>query len=356
MAKLSYSALDTFRTCPLKYKYQHIDKLPQRPSGVMHFGSALHQVMEELYAHQMVPLSLAELQDIFTKRFHAEFYPDAYTADNDFQAGLKIVEREYHKHAADQGNTIARERSFVLPLSAEYQMSGRIDRIDKIGDDTLEIIDYKTSSTVRSVAEVSQNLQLAIYYLALQQLWPEIKQVHLSLQYLRADMKVSFVATAELAAKAKQDLALLLAQLAASGYEPQPGGHCDFCDYRDRCPMTKHRYLQDTNQVSEPVVEGKTLADRYIGLLAQKKQLDVEIDLAKQDLNQYLDTNDFQKLYGTLGSVKRSITESQRLRSKDAQAYLAAQGVLAEFMQPSTTTRFVVSSQAVAELTSDEVL
>ena len=98
MSKLSYSALETFRSCPLKYKFAYIDKLPVAQNGVMQFGSLMHKVMEELYAHQMLPISKEELQHVFSSGWKPHLYNDQYQADYDFQSGLAIIEREWQKN------------------------------------------------------------------------------------------------------------------------------------------------------------------------------------------------------------------------------------------------------------------
>jgi len=49
-------------------------------------------------------------------------------------------------------------------------LSGVIDRVDKIGNEEFEIIDYKTNRTLPSFRDVQKNQQLALYGIGVKQL------------------------------------------------------------------------------------------------------------------------------------------------------------------------------------------
>lgn len=355
MAKLSYSALETFRTCPLKYKFAYVDKIPVAQSGSMQFGSLMHKVMEELYSHQMLPISKEELQHLFSSKWNSHLYQDSYTADIEFQTGLSIIEREWEKKQNQpEPLTIAREKYFLLPLAEGFELSGRIDRIDKVGEDSLEIIDYKTGRSVPSEEEVRNNLQLAIYHLALLKLWPTTKEVTLSLYYLRPDMKVGFVADPALLEKAKLALADLVEQIRTTNYAPTPGGHCDHCDFQDRCPMRKHKSDVALHPEDPVIQEGAFLADRYLNLMAQKKANAEEIEAAKAGIEQYLAVTGYQTIAGKQGTVRKLVTKTRRLQGKKVQEYLASQNVLEQFIETSESSRLITQAKDVPDI--EEVL
>ncbi len=351
MAKLSYSALETFRTCPLKYKFAYIDKIPVTQSGVMQFGSLIHKVMEELYAHQMLPISKEELMHLFSAQWKPKLYKDAYQAQSDFESGLAIVEREWEKKQAQpEPVTIAREKYFLLPIADGFDLSGRIDRIDKIGDNSLEIIDYKTGRTVPSEEEVRNNLQLSIYYFALLKLWPSTQQVTLSLYYLRPDMKVSFVAEPALLEQAKETLRDLVEQIRTTNYAPTPGRHCDYCDFRPHCPMMKHSSDVQAKPDDPLVLEGSFLADRYLALMNEKRTLTEQVDATKEAIGQYLDATGYAQLSGKQGAVRRIVTKTKRLQGKKVQEYLASQNVLEQFVEISESTRLIAQEKAIPDI------
>ena len=47
--KFSYTQLDAYRTCPLKYLYAYVYRIPVCPTPQMSFGSDLHECLEKLF-------------------------------------------------------------------------------------------------------------------------------------------------------------------------------------------------------------------------------------------------------------------------------------------------------------------
>src|SRR5581483_11664454 len=58
---LSASDIDTYRPCPLKYKFARVFRIPQEPTIHQRFGIMLHQVLERFHAREGVSGSLGEL-------------------------------------------------------------------------------------------------------------------------------------------------------------------------------------------------------------------------------------------------------------------------------------------------------
>ena len=58
---LSASDIDTYRTCPLKYKFARVFRIPQEPTVHQRFGILVHQVLERFHAREGAAGSLAEL-------------------------------------------------------------------------------------------------------------------------------------------------------------------------------------------------------------------------------------------------------------------------------------------------------
>ena len=49
---LSASDIDTYRTCPLKYKFARVFRIPQEPTIHQRFGILVHQVLERFHARE----------------------------------------------------------------------------------------------------------------------------------------------------------------------------------------------------------------------------------------------------------------------------------------------------------------
>ena len=245
MKKLSYSALQTFNTCPLQYKFAYRDRLPTEQTTMMYFGTIVHQLMEELYAPTLLPVSKEELLHMLITKWKSVAYKDTALAKKDIADATTILERECEKRYKESDiRTIALEQSFSFPITAEFTMRGRIDRVDKLASNSLEIIDYKTGYNPPSETELKQNLQLATYFLAAKNLWPEITTIRLTLHYLRPDKVVSFTPERSFAAETQSRLSMLVNELKTSDFAPRPGKHCDQCSFRTLCPLMKSHYMQ----------------------------------------------------------------------------------------------------------------
>jgi hypothetical protein len=63
---VSWSALSTFRTCPLKYRFRYVDGLPEESvSSALVFGSGIHTAVEQ---HFQALLSGDPTPDLNTKK------------------------------------------------------------------------------------------------------------------------------------------------------------------------------------------------------------------------------------------------------------------------------------------------
>ena len=47
---LSASDIETYRTCPLKYKFARVFRIPSEPTMNQRFGILVHQVLERYHA------------------------------------------------------------------------------------------------------------------------------------------------------------------------------------------------------------------------------------------------------------------------------------------------------------------
>ena len=75
---VSWSAISTFRTCPLKYKFRYVDGLPEESvSSALVFGTGIHSAVEQ---HFQAILSGEEKSDIAAQLYGAFFQRPGYSA------------------------------------------------------------------------------------------------------------------------------------------------------------------------------------------------------------------------------------------------------------------------------------
>jgi hypothetical protein len=114
---------------------------------------------------------------------------------------------------------------------------GYIDRIDYNPDnDTLYIVDYKTSRVALSKDEANTDEQLSMYALVASYIYPEYENVVLQLQYVRLGEFVSTTRTSEELETFKQWLIHMYYQI-KNDVSPKAtlNKYCGWCDARHGC-------------------------------------------------------------------------------------------------------------------------
>lgn len=218
--QFSYSQINDFENCPLKYKYQHYLKLPVEGSGHLSFGQTVHKVMEEYLKAYKHSLELPA-QDLFGAKPEGEIPPFSYleklyekhwvddwyktTEDKeDFRKrGKKMLHTFYDSISKTPLTPKYIEQFFKLHLGP-FTFVGKIDRADKT-DGGITILDYKTGKIPKAKDKKDID-QLYIYQWAAEEFLHE-KVIGLTYWYLHDnEQKMEEVAKPEDIDKLKQKL------------------------------------------------------------------------------------------------------------------------------------------------------
>ncbi len=178
----SYTELNDFETCPLKYKYVHYLKLPLPGSYHASFGITIHKTFEEflkLYKNNQElkqtdlfgqkpsdnPLpDFKFLEALYAKNWVDDWYPKKDEKEKYRAMGKKMLTTFYDNLKSTAPKTKYIEQFFQIKIK-DYTFKGKIDRAD-VSDGGIEIIDYKTGKTPKSKRDIDQ---LYIYQWAAQE-------------------------------------------------------------------------------------------------------------------------------------------------------------------------------------------
>ena len=237
---LSYSQIDTFNNCPLKYRYRYIQRIPVPVFAAASFGDSMHKTLRDFYQEVKEGKRPTEkrLLELLTKNWSAEGYSSKAHEARMKKQGQKILSDFYEKgYFPDNPPPKSLEQIFVTKLAPQLKVGGKIDRVDRVAGSSLEIIDYKTGR-VWDQKEVDKSLQMTVYALAacdpgIYAKKPE--EVVLSFYFLETGEKKSTKRTSQQLEKGKKEILEKAKEIEKSDFPPTPSKLCDFCDYRLIC-------------------------------------------------------------------------------------------------------------------------
>lgn len=201
---LSASRLSSYRVCPLQFKFAHHLWLEDVASDTMTLGTLVHDVLRAYHDPKAAhPRDWGSLQTLLDRIYDPTAFSRPVIARQARRRAEELLSNYFSRYG-HSSMVVAVETSFRFRLDAHW-VTGRIDRIDRGADGTLELIDYKTGSSAMSKDEAQQDIQLALYDLAFQfdpqfrELGTPSRAAYLYLQKIgpRSDGKRSFCPTDE---------------------------------------------------------------------------------------------------------------------------------------------------------------
>ena len=233
---LSATDIDTYRACPLRYKFARVFRIPQEPTLHQRFGIVVHQVLERYHAGgaEQPAGSLAELLGLLETAWRRGGFGDS-EEERQLRGKAAGALARYHERAqADPGQPIWFERQFTFKLGP-HLLRGRVDRVDRLPGGEYELIDYKTGRP-KSAAQLAEDVQLSLYAIGAREAW-SLEASRGAYYYLLDDEKVAVDGDEDFI----RDVALQVAEgIRAQEFEPTPSASaCSLCDYRLVCPAAE---------------------------------------------------------------------------------------------------------------------
>jgi DNA helicase-2/ATP-dependent DNA helicase PcrA len=235
---LSASDIETYRSCPLRYKFARVLRVPQEPTLNQRFGILVHQVLERYHQISSPPAdSLDELLNLLDWGWRRGGFGDS---DEERQLRGKAVTalRRYHQRVTDEPvQPVWFERAFSFRMGA-HTLRGRVDRVDRLADGGYELIDYKTGRP-RSAAALREDVQLSLYAVAAREAW-QLDATQQSYLYVLDDEKVRVPSSEIDAGWIADTVDEVAGGILAQDFEPTPSYTvCSMCDYRIACPAAE---------------------------------------------------------------------------------------------------------------------
>jgi RecB family exonuclease len=240
---LSASDVETYRSCPLRYKFARVLKIPREQTLNQRFGIVVHQVLERFHSAAETRNgdgergTLQELMDLLDAAWRRAGMGDG-ARERELRAKAHTALQRYHERLLEEpAQPLWFERSFAFSLGAHH-IRGRVDRVDRLADGTYELIDYKTGYP-KTAAQLSEDIQLSLYAIAAREAW-DLGETRQAYYYVLDDRKVPVPREAG-GTEWVRDAVLEAGEgILAQNFEPTPSpAVCAHCDYRIVCPAAE---------------------------------------------------------------------------------------------------------------------
>ncbi len=235
---LSASDIDTYRTCPLKYKFARVFRIPQEPTIHQRFGIVVHQVLERFHGREEVSGSLGELLGLLDFSWRRGGFGDS-EEERQLRGKAASALTQYHaRFQSSESEPLWFERAFSFKLGP-HLLRGRVDRVDRLPGGEYELIDYKTGRP-KSPGQLIDDVQLSLYAVGAREAW-RLDSSQQAYYYVLDDQKVAVPDDREDRFEWIQDVAMEVADgILSQGFEPTPSyAACSVCDYRLVCPAAE---------------------------------------------------------------------------------------------------------------------
>jgi DNA helicase-2/ATP-dependent DNA helicase PcrA len=241
---VSHNQVDDYETCPLKYQYIHIKRIPLRQHHSVVYGSAIHKAVE-FYLRRRAVGNFTSLED-FLKAFDDAWRNEGFlTREHEEQrkrAGVEALTRFYHEEEASGQKPTDVEREFGFALGPT-RVRGRFDRVDDTPDGIV-VIDYKSSDVTeqkKADQRARESLQLKMYALAQKETTGRLP-ARVELRFLESGLTGGHEPTEEDLDEARVAIEAAAAGIRARRFDPTPGYQtCRYCAYNQICPSTATR-------------------------------------------------------------------------------------------------------------------
>ena len=327
MKPLSYTQISRYQSCPLCYKLQYIDGLKEKDKGYFSFGTTMHACAERLFKVRVPPPpSLEELLRFYDQNWLSEGYESAEEEANYKAYGREILSKFWEIHSSDFRLPFAVERNFHIDIEG-VKLTGYIDRIDKLANGRLSIVDYKTNQEPFTTNDLETNLQLTLYQLAAEQTW-HLPVERLTLYHFRSNTPFSCGPRDKAQLDQARHLVLEVAKNIAEGRFPAIENQYCPCDFAEHCPYYRQKIVSEPKETD--IRQGMAVAEaveQYVSLQSQIKKLQLKLDEIRQMITDFCQAEGLNRVYGEEHAITFRMVERAGFSEDEVRALLEPNGL-----------------------------
>jgi putative RecB family exonuclease len=244
---LSYSQLNTYLTCPLRYKLHYVEQIPAAfTSAGLVFGSSIHEAVGAFYHQHLLGdhLKADQMVDVYRQAWRSReaegirfFNGDNAESLVEKAAKLLGVFYEAFDHSVA---VLGVEEFFEISLGDMPPLQGYIDLIEQDENGQITVADLKTAARKPTNGSVHQNLQLTAYSVGVEAIGFTPDEVNLRLDLLTKTKDPQMVRLETTRTDEERDRFIKLARhvwnaIEQEAFFPRQDWTCKQCAWAEPC-------------------------------------------------------------------------------------------------------------------------
>jgi putative RecB family exonuclease len=248
---ISFSALSTFQTCPLRYQFRYVLGMPEETVATsLVLGSAIHAAMEHHFREMLAgkrPPDLDTLLQVFQDSWRARGGQRViFGTGEDIDTIGRLADRMLR---AFQASALSRPQGTIIGVEEELRgpllpgLPDLLARIDLIVDqgDALLVTDFKTSRSAWSMEHVEAAAAQLLLYHELARNLADGRPVRLAFAVLTKTkfpdcVRYPVAVSPQRLERTKRVVERIWRAIEAENFFPRPSPlHCPTCPFRAPC-------------------------------------------------------------------------------------------------------------------------
>lgn len=250
---LSASSLNLYDDCPRQFYYKQVVRIPETASFEARLGTAIHAALEKFHRKHPKPdpALFSDLDALFTDELRDVQFESEKEKEQGFARGRSILKLYLQEEHARGVTVEAVEKEFNVNLGDDVTLTGKIDRIDRLPDGRIRVVDYKTGK-LKSRNEYLDSFQMPLYaWAVLEHMGEKLEAVEviglkevkelkygptLAKQVLPWEDGTTYAITAERLEAVKARIAEIVEGIREGKFDPAPEEkRCGWCRYSLIC-------------------------------------------------------------------------------------------------------------------------
>jgi RecB family exonuclease len=268
--------MQMYLQCRWKYWCNYVLHLPRKPNVSFKLGIAVHEALAlagKIWKknEKFTAEDIDAIRGLYNKIAAREGIEDT----NIYHEGLQMVMRRLKSFA--QGKILTVEDRFKVTTDEGVMLTGAMDKVEEISDNTILVTDYKTSKYFETANELKSDIQLSVYDVVASLKYPNYDRIVLSLDYLRDEPVYTYRTVGERLGFMEYMLAIYAEMLNLKKEDAVPtlNDMCNWCDFTDNCTAYRESLTGTTFVKKKPEeYNDEELVKDYLEVKSKKRILD----------------------------------------------------------------------------------